>query len=123
MSITKRRPFCLSLNVLKKKKAIANDAFPALCDSWCGGYPGFFFFVFFIVTQLFEGEACLWIFVSLLNNQNMEVVEIHPDRRHDHLIRVNSLAPGEFEWNFRYMIFKQISVIDCWGIIFEIALI
>ena len=36
---------------------------------------------------------------------------------------LNSLAPGKFEWNFRYVIFKQISVIDGWGISCEITLI
>ena len=36
---------------------------------------------------------------------------------------VNSLVPGKFEWNIRYVIFKQISVIDGWGISCEIALI
>ena len=35
----------------------------------------------------------------------------------------NSLAPGKFEWNFRYAIFKQIVMIDGWGISCEIALI
>ena len=34
----------------------------------------------------------------------------------------NSLAPGKFEWNFRHVIFKQILVIDGWGICHEIAL-
>ena len=34
-----------------------------------------------------------------------------------------SLAPGKFEWNLRYLIFKWISVIDGWGISCEIALI
>ena len=34
----------------------------------------------------------------------------------------NSLAPGKFEWNFRHVIFKQILVIDGWGIFCEIAL-
>ena len=36
---------------------------------------------------------------------------------------VNSLAPGKFEWNFRYVIFKQIPVIDGWGTSSEISLI
>ena len=36
---------------------------------------------------------------------------------------VNSLAPGKFEWNFRYAIFKQILKIDGWGISCEIALV
>ena len=38
-------------------------------------------------------------------------------------IRVNSLAPGKFEWNLSYVIFKQILVIDGWRISSEIALI
>ena len=36
---------------------------------------------------------------------------------------LNSLAPGKFEWNFRYVIFKWILVIDGWGISCEIALL
>ena len=28
----------------------------------------------------------------------------------------NALAPGKFELNFRHAIFKQILVIDAWGI-------
>ena len=36
---------------------------------------------------------------------------------------LNSLAPGKFEWNFRYIIFKRISVTDGWGISCEINLI
>ena len=35
---------------------------------------------------------------------------------------INSLAPGKFEWNSRHLIFKQILVIDDWGICCEIAL-
>ena len=38
-------------------------------------------------------------------------------------MRLNSLTPGKFEWNSRYVIFKQIFVIDGWGISCEIALI
>ena len=34
----------------------------------------------------------------------------------------NSLAPGKFEWNFRYLTFQIISVIDGWIIAFELAL-
>ena len=37
--------------------------------------------------------------------------------------RFNSLAPGKFEWNFRYVIFKRISVIDICSISCETALI
>ena len=36
---------------------------------------------------------------------------------------VNSLAPGRFEWNFMYVIFKQILEIDVWGIFCRFALI
>ena len=35
---------------------------------------------------------------------------------------VNSLAPGKFKWNFRYLIFQIISVIDGWGISCVLAL-
>ena len=36
---------------------------------------------------------------------------------------LNSLTPGKLEWNFRYVIFKRILVIDGWGICCKIALI
>ena len=36
---------------------------------------------------------------------------------------LNSLAPGKFEWNFRYINFKPILVIVGWDISCEIALI
>ena len=36
---------------------------------------------------------------------------------------LNSLDPGKFEWNFRYVIFERIWVIDIWGIYCRIALI
>ena len=35
--------------------------------------------------------------------------------------RLNSLAPGKFEWNLRYVILKRILVINGWGIICEIV--
>ena len=35
----------------------------------------------------------------------------------------HSLVPGKLEWNFRYVIFKWILVIDGWGISCEIALL
>ena len=35
---------------------------------------------------------------------------------------LKSLAPGRFEWNFRYLIFRIISVIDGWVISYELAL-
>ena len=36
--------------------------------------------------------------------------------------KVNSLAPVKFEWNFRYLIFLIISVIDGWCVSWELAL-
>ena len=33
------------------------------------------------------------------------------------------MDPGKFEWNFRHLIFKNILVIDGWGLSCEIALI
>ena len=38
------------------------------------------------------------------------------------MLRVNSLAPGKFEWNFRYLIFQIIAVTDGWVISCEHAL-
>ena len=38
------------------------------------------------------------------------------------MVCFNSLTPGKFEWNLRHVIFKQILVIDGWGISGEIAL-
>ena len=35
----------------------------------------------------------------------------------------NSLAHGKLEWNFRYVIFKQMLLIDGWDISCQIALI
>ena len=35
--------------------------------------------------------------------------------------RFNSLAPGKFEWNYRFVIFKRILVIEGWSISCEIA--
>ena len=35
----------------------------------------------------------------------------------------NSLAPGKFEWNFRYVIFKWILMINGWDTSCDIALL
>ena len=42
---------------------------------------------------------------------------------HETRVSVGSLTPGKFEWDFRYVIFKWILVIDGWGISSEIVLI
>ena len=39
-----------------------------------------------------------------------------------HIFNINSLAPGKFELNFRYLIFQIISVIDGWVIYCELVL-
>ena len=38
-------------------------------------------------------------------------------------LRINSLLPGRFEWNFWYVMLKRILVIDGWGISCDTALI
>ena len=51
---------------------------------------------------------------------------LHLDELKSHKVSwfyFNSLSPGKFEWNFRHVIFKQIVMIDGWGISCEIALI
>ena len=65
-------------------------------DKTCNKFFGQILFIFYLY--------------SLLNSQ-------HTDEA------INSLAPGKFEWNFRYVIFKRILVIARWGISSEIALI
>ena len=61
------------------------------------------------------GHVTLWPLVALLSWS--------PIIESSHYNSLNSLAPGKFEWNFRHVIFKEILVIDGWGISCEIALI
>ena len=44
-------------------------------------------------------------------------------QRLDYMTQYNLLSPGKFEWNFVFVIFKQILAIDGWGISCEITLI
>ena len=60
-------------------------------------------------------QQWIWTWISNYIHIIMWDVIVHPC--------INSLAPGKFEWNFGYMIFKQILVIEGWGICCEIALI
>ena len=62
---------------------------------------------------------CLGINVLI----KQEIASHAISRNHIHRSLLNSLAPGKLEWNFRYVIFKQILAIDGWGISCEIALI
>ena len=61
------------------------------------------------------------VFVSSGYPKSIKILCIHLWRsKQDH---INSLAPGEFEWNFRYVIFKRILVIDGWDVSCEITVI
>ena len=62
--------------------------------------------------QNFLSRKCLW------KNVIYKMSAILSQPQH-----VSSLAPGKFEWKFRYGIFKWILVIDGWGISCEIAII
>ena len=65
-------------------------------------------------------QVSLVLFLVLQNQQDSGWIP------RAYLIRVkaiNSLAFGKFGWNFRYVIFKRILMIDGWGISCEIALI
>ena len=46
----------------------------------------------------------------------------YKDEKISQLPRLNSLAPGRFQWNFRWVMFKLILVTDGWGISRKIAL-
>ena len=71
----------------------------------------------FMEHSLYIPLLCLY----LLSNISHKVVELlRPAVAHS--VVFNSLAPEKFEWNFRHVIFKQILVIDSWGISCEIAL-
>ena len=52
-----------------------------------------------------------------------ETLVLSTSYAHQCLFFINSLAPGNFEWNLRHVIFKKILMIDGWGISCEIALI
>ena len=60
--------------------------------------------------------------VLKLKNLPVSIANVYP-YTWKYILYINSLAPGQFEWNFRHVIFKQIIVIDGWGICCKIALI
>ena len=69
--------------------------------------------------RIMGAEKLLWISCSLGINWFWELWNIISRKLyriwscgHFHL---NSVTPGKFEWNFRYVTFKQILVIDVWG--------
>ena len=57
-----------------------------------------------------------WITHAILDISHCRTCNMHP------INGINSLVPGQFEWNFRHVIFKQSLVIDDWGISCGIAL-
>ena len=52
-----------------------------------------------------------------------ETIILQPSIYLEGLYLGGTLGPGKFEWNFRYVIFQRILVIDGWGICCSIALI
>ena len=55
-----------------------------------------------------------------IHNRRQHSIHGRYDERN---MEINSMAPGKFEWNFSYVIFKRILEIDGWCISCEIALI
>ena len=101
-----------------------NRPIPKCHNAW-DYYPTMYPFVTEMCTCIVGyGSGALWD----LHNRSMAWSKIAVSQvewwlEHKHSWKINSLAPGQFEWNFRYVIFKQILVIDGWGISCEIALI
>ena len=80
------------------------------CYSICANYQH----VWNVITgSLLQTYTALWGKMGLLFECSKSTMEVY----------VNSLAPGKFEGNFIQLIFKQILVIDGWGISCKIALI
>ena len=67
--------------------------------------------------------ACLVLLYNIHNIYDEKLMQLHVQEKIIHWMynRLNSLAPGRFEQNFRYVIFKLISGTDDWGISREIA--
>ena len=74
-------------------------------------------------------QRCIWDLTHWALGNAAVILNVHThltDWYHEYFLvnfsHVNSLAPGKFEWNFRSLIFKIISVTDGWGISCEIGL-
>ena len=78
--------------------------------------------IHFITWHVFYEQSEQTHFVNPLTEYTIKEIYIvfHSCLRDE---RFNSWAPGQFKWNNKHMIFKQILVIDRWGISCEIALI
>ena len=66
-------------------------------------------------SLLLENYVNSFVLVNIGSSNSMLLGDTKP--------LLNSLAPGKFESNFRYVIFKRISVTDGWGISCEITII
>ena len=64
-----------------------------------------------------------WPYLNMLIKRWHKHVRMNVETRPILPTLINKLAPGKFDRNFRYVIFKQILVIAGWGISCEIALI
>ena len=78
-----------------------------------------------VLVKYGEWKKPVWnnmvVTIKIQNVEDMQLKETyHIDIR---FILFNPLAPRGFWWNFRHAIFKQILVIDGWGISCEIALL
>ena len=65
----------------------------------------------------------IYLFNMYINSSNRYAHTTELNMDSVDLYTINSLAPGIFEWNFKYVIFTWILVIDGWGICCEIVLI
>ena len=68
--------------------------------------------------RYFMAPMSLMIFLLKLKSKNHQTATAFCTYHNN----LNSLAPGKFEWNFRYVILKWLLVVDSWGISCEIAL-
>ena len=60
-----------------------------------------------------------WVLVKLLGcTSHLFNYVVHTLQQHG----INSMAPGKFEWNFKYLILQIILVIYGWGISCQLAL-
>ena len=75
----------------------------------------------------FQRKSTRFVHIYQQNSSNCLFYKLVVTKSH-HLLNsiyvhvLNPLAPGIFEWNFRYLILQIISVIDGWGISCELAL-
>ena len=79
------------------------------------------FFFFFFSTWCSIGNLLEMIHVLLLMYKS-SVIHGHHFTSTIFCNKFNSLAPGKFEWNFKYVIFQGNLMIDGWGIACELTL-